>query len=415
MSGVDAASFVLDATNIPNVEGEQRHLRFRSAPDYEEPADDNGDNVYKVTLVATDNSNATAERDITVFVMNDDEPGKVTLSDEQPIVGTELTATLEDEDAGVHIITWQWSKSESREDDDDFENIDGATSGSFDVSAYTPVGADETSYLRATVSYTDVHSPQDDPATVGVDERFVTPEPNTEPQVNTVGKTLSATSKFAVRVPAEDANPEFESSTYRREVAENAEHLTLVGDPIPMNGIITEVDLLVGTSSSDKEHFSIDINGQIRVKGLAFPPTGTAIGGVYTDPRLDFESKREYSLVVTAYGEHPVDQNEARATATTNVVVSLVDLNEQPWFTATSRGPDAVSFSENGTGVIEHYEATDDDNTLRWDVKGPNAPLFTIADGRLQFVDPPDFEAPGDLDGSRDVPSNDLRGHTEGR
>ena len=75
LSGVDAASFVLDATTLPNVVGEQRHLRFRTAPDYEEPADDNGDNVYKVTLVATDNSNATAERDITVFVMNANENG----------------------------------------------------------------------------------------------------------------------------------------------------------------------------------------------------------------------------------------------------------------------------------------------------------------------------------------------------
>ena len=37
-----------------------RTLVFRDAPDFEEPADADGDNVYKVTVVAIDKTEAAA-------------------------------------------------------------------------------------------------------------------------------------------------------------------------------------------------------------------------------------------------------------------------------------------------------------------------------------------------------------------
>ena len=88
-----------------------------------------------------------------------DEEGTVTLSAMQPVVGTELTSTLDDPDgpAGAAIpltsmeitgATWQWASSDAM--DGTFTNISGATSDS-----YTPETGDENMYLRATASYTD--------------------------------------------------------------------------------------------------------------------------------------------------------------------------------------------------------------------------------------------------------------------
>ena len=44
-------------------------LAFKDKPDFEDPGDMNGDNVYEVTVVASDGANA-AMRDVTVKVTN---------------------------------------------------------------------------------------------------------------------------------------------------------------------------------------------------------------------------------------------------------------------------------------------------------------------------------------------------------
>ena len=54
----------------------------------------NSDNIYKVTVVASDGVN-TATRSVTVKVTDADEGGKVTLSAQDALIGVELTATLD--------------------------------------------------------------------------------------------------------------------------------------------------------------------------------------------------------------------------------------------------------------------------------------------------------------------------------
>ena len=56
-------------------------LRFDShAPDFEKPADADKDNVYEVTITATDGNANMATRDVKVTVTNAEEAGEVTLS-----------------------------------------------------------------------------------------------------------------------------------------------------------------------------------------------------------------------------------------------------------------------------------------------------------------------------------------------
>jgi protocadherin Fat 4 len=46
-------------------------LRFKDAPDYEHPADDGGDNVYQVTVEASDGNGGTTTQELTVTVTNE--------------------------------------------------------------------------------------------------------------------------------------------------------------------------------------------------------------------------------------------------------------------------------------------------------------------------------------------------------
>ena len=129
-------------------------LAFKAAPDYEMPGDANGDNVYEIMVVATDNEGATGMMSVTVKVTNVNEDGVVALSSVQPRVGVALTAMLSDRDGGLSGITWQWSRSTTT--GSTFEDIEDATSAT-----YTPVAGDSATatqdryYLKATASYTD--------------------------------------------------------------------------------------------------------------------------------------------------------------------------------------------------------------------------------------------------------------------
>ena len=100
----------------PNVSGQPNFI-----PDYENPGDDNKDNVYEVTLVVTDGTfdddgnPLKGERKVTVKVLNskeDNEPGEVTFSNRQPESGKGLTVTLDDTDKPVSAPTWQWYRKD---------------------------------------------------------------------------------------------------------------------------------------------------------------------------------------------------------------------------------------------------------------------------------------------------------------
>ena len=139
LSGADAADFNLtDADNDGTYE-----LTFKQSPNYEAPADAGTDNVYNVTVVATDSDNQTDMMAVTVMVTNEDEAGTLTLSTVQPRVGTPLTATLTDIDGAVSDVTWMWERADNMQFDMP-GTIEGADSGT-----YTPTDDDEGKYLRA--------------------------------------------------------------------------------------------------------------------------------------------------------------------------------------------------------------------------------------------------------------------------
>ena len=155
LEGEDAGDFQL-------IETGGRTLIFKESPDYENPADFDGDNVYKVTVVVRDNNGGEGRFDVCIDVMNIDEGGKITLLDEngdevlQPRAKGPITAELSDPDGSVTDVTWEWTRSDNQSQCQLARQISiGATD------TYTPTNDDTGWFLRVTATYADLLSEVD--------------------------------------------------------------------------------------------------------------------------------------------------------------------------------------------------------------------------------------------------------------
>ena len=154
---------------------------MKASPNYERPADADMNNVYKVTVQATDASRNRGEKDIELRVSNVNEVGAVALSAVQARVGIPLRASLTDPDGGISNVTWQWENGANA--------IAKATSAT-----YTPTADDENDILTAKAMYTDAAGPgnmaEAESGTVAADTRNKAPkfedqDPDTEGTQNT--------------------------------------------------------------------------------------------------------------------------------------------------------------------------------------------------------------------------------------
>jgi kexin len=258
LAGIDSGDFSVSAGK----------LSFRVAPDFESAADHNRDNVYSVTISASDGS-FTVARQVTVTVRNVDEAGSVSLSPSHPQVGTRIGASLSDPDGGVSSVTWVWEWSS---DGQTWTVITAATG-----TGYTPVAADEGRWLRAQAQYRDQHGS---------------------------GKTATGSATSATRAaPPANRAPAFAQSNQRRSVAENTAAGVAVGAAVAA----TDADrdpLTYTLDTSSRTHFDID--------------SGT--GGLLTKTQLDHETRSSYTVRVTA-----TDPSGRSATATVTIEVTDVD------------------------------------------------------------------------------------------
>ena len=419
IEGEDVDSFVLTSTGLSGPD-EPIALMFRDPPDHEAPTDGNRDNVYKVTLVATDSHGAVDSRPLTVFVDNVEELGKATLSEEQPLIGAPITATVEDVDGSVGIVTWQWMRATTT--DSTFNIIPGAT-----TPTYTPVEADGGYYLRAYATYIDSTSNEDDPLTSDADERTqkvdggaTVPREATMLDGSEAGSDrlyrVMVPSDYAVRVDSETsqkiAPPEFSVENFERMVVENAEVGTIVGEPVRVrvqSGVTFKYDL-DATVTGDDRYFTIDADsGQIRVGEVDFPnplpaevrsvPAGATAPDT-DDPVLDYESANTFTLVVTA-----TDIADSSRQTMTTVDVILENLNERPYFDRASREASAspkMYGEQRSNPIVQMAGVEPDGHDLRWEVTGDDASYFTIVDAediddgkdrvQLVFRSQPDYE-----------------------
>ena len=227
-------------------------LTFKKSPDYEMKADDDTDNMYGVTVQATDADRNMGTKPVTVEVTNVDEPGVVTLSARQPMAGVLLTVTITDPDSVTTDnmtgsittgVDWQWQKGSSN-----IPNADGET--------YTPADSDRGNYLRVTATYKDPESSQGPPRGQMSSRTMLCcgPQPATMLLSSLMTRTLSWTK---CRTNA------------ARKVAENTEAGENIGAPVRADDADSGQYLTytLTSTNNDAEDFDIDwATGQLKTK-----------------------------------------------------------------------------------------------------------------------------------------------------
>ena len=277
---------------------------------------------------------------VSVRVIDVEEEGVVTLSDQEPEAGTQLTATLTDGDGGVTGESWEWWRSQDGRTG--WSPISGATSN-----RYTPTVSDEDSYLRATVEYTDRRGG---------------------------GKQAEAITN---PVPSENRRPLFPSTeTGQRSVDENTRSGQNIGAPVAAED--PERDRLTYTlTGADATSFTIVAStGQIRVKDA-----------------LDFETKSSYSVTVEVHdGKDGTGATSTTIDDTQNVTITVVNLEEPGTVTLTSetatiqaRVPVTASLEDDDIPTnISWQWARSRSPTSGWaNIAGETSATFTPGDGDI--------------------------------
>ena len=163
LTGTDSEDFILNGGT----------LTFEEVPDFEEPADSNGDNRYHVTVEAREQGDGTSvgRLNVTITVTNADEPGVVMTNVEEPRVGQSVRLNVEDEDGGESVTEWKWERGEPNSP---CGTVDSPTVTTWETissarsNSYTPTLADRGHCIMATAFY-------NDRAGTGRTEQFLTP------------------------------------------------------------------------------------------------------------------------------------------------------------------------------------------------------------------------------------------------
>ena len=404
LTGADSAKFAIGNGNGDAIPLGQ--LRFKASPDFEKPGDADADNVYEVTVVATDAGGNRGAETVKVTVTNVDEDGVVTLSRTQPRVGVPVTASLTDPDGSISRLRWQWSR-DTTENINSFIDIPGATSDTYtpvaDDAVVTGAGPDNhgAMFLRATATYTDAAG-----ATVEVNNA-------NEP------KTAGGTSDHVVEVDTRNKLPAFvdqdtetkgkQNETAAREVEENTK--ALAGDDVldtdntaddtadnvggPVNAVDPDPNtepLIYTLSGPDAASFRVRQDDNVDTEGAN---EGGQIE-VAAGTKLDYETKQTYMVTLTA-------EDSFGASASIDVTITVTDVDEAPEISEGGlaiTGVARMDYAENETGMVAMYTASGPESAnAMWSLEGDDAGAFDIEGGVLTFVSSPDYEMPMDMGG----------------
>ena len=337
-------------------------LTFKTSPNYEAPADADGNNVYQVTIKASDGAK-TGNLEVTVTVTGENEsPAFAVETDARTIaentaagqdVGTPVSAT--DPDAG-ETLTY---------------TLDGTDADSFDI-----VAASGQLQTKAVLNHEGKASYE---VTVSArDSKDASGDADT-----TTDDTITVT----ITVTNVNEPPEFPSTeTGARQVAENTAAGQNIGAPLSATDPDAGETLTYSLGGTDAASFAIvATSGQLRTK----------------DP-LNHEIKSTYTVTVTATDREDVSD-------TIEVTITVTNVDEPPVVTGNSD----ISYVENGAGTVAAYTEADPENDqITWSLSGDDSGDFSInSAGLLTFSSsssPPDYEAPKDMDSDNEYLVNVL-------
>ena len=341
LSGTDAARFTIDPTTGA--------VRFIASPDFENPDDAGGNNVYNIIVTASDDTNNT-NHDVTITVTNENDRApvfnsgnSVSVAENQRVDSVVYTAMATDADGGD--LTYSLSGTDAA-----LFTIDPATGAVRFIASpdfENPGDAGSNNVYDITVTASDGDN--------------------------------STNHAVAITVTDENENTPSLTSDAAVSVAENQ-----AVDSVVYTAVATDADgdaLTYSLSGTDGALFTIDpTSGAVRFR--AAPD--------FENPG-NMDGDNVYDIMVTA-SDGTLEMSRAVAITVTNIN------DNSPSFTS----PATASVAENQTMAYAAV-ATDADagDTVSYSLSGTDAGLFTINGntGAVSFVAPPDFEMPGDDDG----------------
>ena len=340
LSGTDAALFTID----PNT----GVVRFIAPPDFENPGDDGDNNVYDITVTASDGDNST-DHDVAITVTN--------INDNTPSFTSPDSANVAENETLAYTAV-----ATDADGDDLTYSLSGTDAARFTINPVT--GA--VSFMEAP----DFENPDD----AGGDNVY-------NITVTASDDTNESNHDVTITVTNENDNAPIFNSGNSASVAENHRVDTLVYMAMAMDA--DGDDLTYSLSGADAARFTIDpATGAVRF--IASPD--------FENPGDDGDNN-VYDITVTA--------SDGDNSTNHDVAITVTNVNEDaPSFTS----PDSVSVAENQTAAYTAVATDADGDTLTYGLSGTDAALFTIDPntGVVRFIAPPDFENPGD-DGDNNV------------
>ena len=341
-SGRDGGDFVIS---------ELGELRFRSSPDYERPADSNRDNVYEVTIRASDGR--------TYGMLQDPLSVTVTEVNEAPVITTKSRTEFSLRENSTSVLyTYRATDQDNNDiirwsvegaDGEDFAIYNGVLTFRRLPDLENPVDADEDNVYEITVVAADSAGLRDTVnATITITEQ---PE----------GPVIAGRTSFTV--------------------TENYDITQTLGS-------YTATDAKDGRTV----HPQWSLSGRDSGDFLIDRDSGALTFRNTPDYDRPADGNRDNVYEVTVRG------HDSRAYGNLNVTVTVTNINEEA---PVVSGRNSHTVRENTTSSIYTYRATDSDinDTIAWSVEGTDGDDFTIDEnGALAFASAPDYEGPTDSD-----------------
>ena len=343
LGGADSSSFAFDSSSGA--------LAFVQAPSLETPQDADGDNVYQLSITATDLANNSSDLDLSISVVDD--------TGSAPTFAQASASIAVDENSAGAIYTAQAS------------DVDAGDSLTYSIS-----GTDSSLFTIGSSSG---------------DLAFISPPDHEQPADsdadNIYNLTITATDSMAKQAQQSltisvnnlnDNSPQFALASSAFDVFENVAAVATIA-AADADGDDLTFSL---TTTTDSSYFTID-------------PTS---GALSFNQAPDFETPQDSN----ADNTYELELSVADGTNTISQAISVrvADVDEAPSFASASA---SVSVNENNAAAIYQAQATDPEGaSLAYSASGADAALFTVnsTSGDLAFKNPPSFESPLDQDGN---------------
>ena len=352
LSGDDAEDFRLHA--------ESGSLTFVNSPDYDNPADADGDNIYLLTIGVTD-GDLTNSINVEVTVTDVNEPPAINsnvataVTREEGFAGTLAMYTATDQEG---VTAFVWSLEGTDKDDLIIDASTGALSFKNPPDFDNPLDSNGDGTFNTYNVVVKVTEPDDQ---------------------NSLTTELTDSVGVLITVTDIDELPVILGPTNVTDFPENSRVTREVGR----------------YSASDPEGESVTWSALSGDDAASFTLSSSGVLTFREPP--DHETKETYSVTVNASdGENP---------GTLDVTVTVTDVNEAPAVTRQT-GMGAFSIVENSGTAVGTFEALDpEDDNVEWTLAGPDGSRLEISQtGELSFKANPDHDNP--LDSRADGSSN---------